>query len=344
MGKTKKSRSRKRSQKLRIALICGEGPATLLHLPGLITMSDTQIVGLTTLPNTRLPKALEEADIPRYENGYTRMIEKTKPDAVYAIISPLNRYDIASTILEMGCNLFINKPPAITTEQIRQLDLLAQKNNAITGVVFYRRYSPIVRQGKILCETKGPVHSAVATFYKNSVGRGPYAKGGIDALTSDAIHAVDTLRYLCGGEVESVASNVRRLGADYCNAHEALVKFSSGAIGTILTNFMCGRRMFTVEIHSPGISCFADLEEGGRIFADGKTEPTKHLAPLTAEHNADYYRSFGIGEINIPKATWHTAVNHHFLDCIRKNKQPETSFSDALKTMELVDAIYRSQI
>jgi hypothetical protein len=62
--------------------------------------------------------------------------------------------------LDMGCNLFINKPPALTSEQIRQLDILAQKNNALTGVVFYRRFSPLVRKGKTSCETKGPVHSA----------------------------------------------------------------------------------------------------------------------------------------------------------------------------------------
>ena len=141
-----------------------------------------------------------------------------------------------------------------------------------------------------------------------------------------------------------MASNVRRLGTTYCNTHEALVKFSSGAVGTILTNFMCGRRMFTVENHSTGISCFGDLEEGGQIYADGNTKPAKQLTPLAKEHDPNYYRSFGISEINIPKSTWHTDVNHHFLNCIRNNKQPETCFADALKTMELVDAIYRSQI
>jgi virulence factor len=344
MAKRKKTRSTRSRKKLRLAFVCGESSAALLHIPGLLTLPNAQITAITALPGTRIPFADRIPGLKVYDGDYVSMIEKEKPDAVYAIISPVNRYDVAATVLDMGYNLFFNKPPALTSEQIRQLDILAQKNNALTGVVFYRRFSPLVRKGKTTCETKGPVHSAVATFYKNSLGKGPYANGGIDALTSDAIHAVDTLRYLCGGEVESVASNVRRLGADYCNTHEALVKFSSGAVGTILTNFMCGRRMFTIEIHSTGISCFADLEEGGRIFADGNTKPTEHLPHLAAEHDPDYYRSFGIGEISIPKSTWHTDVNRHFLDCIRKNKQPETCFSDALKTMELVDAIYRSQI
>ena len=344
MSKTKKTKKTKSRKKLRLAFVCGESSAALLHIPGLLTMPNAQITAITALPGTRIPFADRVPDMKIYEGDYVSMIEKEKPDAVYAIISPVNRYDVAATVLDMGYNLFVNKPPALTSEQIRQLDILAQKNNVLTGVVFYRRFSSLLRKGKAACETKGPVHSAVSTFYKNAVGRGPYSQGAIDALTSDAIHAVDTLRYLCGGEVESVASNVRRLGADYCNTHEALVKFSTGAVGVILTNFMCGRRMFTVEIHSPGISCFGDLEEGGRIYADDLTEPVENLAVLNPKYDPDYYRSFGISELIIPKATWHTDVNHHFHDCIRKNKQPETCFSDALKTMELVDAIYQSQI
>ena len=307
-------------------------------------MPNTNIVALTTLPGARLNADLESLDIKHYENDYVRMIETEKPDAVYAIISPLSRYDVAATVLDMGCNLFVNKPPALTSEQIRQLDILACKRNALTGVVFYRRFSPMLRESVSLCLQKGPIHSAVATFYKNSVGRGPYSRGAIDALTSDAIHAVDTLRYLCGGEVESVASHVRRLGAEYTNAHEALVRFSTGAVGVILTNFMCGRRIFTVEAHSPGISFFGDLEEGGRIFADGQTEPARTFTPLPSDHDTSPYYEFKIPEINIPKTAWHTDVNRHFLDCIRKNRQPETHFGDALKTMELVDAIYRSHI
>ena len=100
--------------------------------------------------------------------------------------------------------------------------------------------------------------------------------------------------------------------------------------------------MFTVEIHAPGISCFGDLETGGRIYADGQVEPVAHIEPLDSSHDVESYRRFGIPEINLPKTGWHREVNRHFIDCIRKNRQPETNFEAALKTMELVDAVYRS--
>ena len=140
---------------------------------------------------------------------------------------------------------------------------------------------------------RGTVHTAHASFYKNWVGGTPYYRGALDMLTCDGIHAVDTLRYLCGGEVESVASDSRRLDADHWNVHLALVRFSSGATGLLLNNFMAGRRMFSVEIHSPGISFFGDPEEGGQLYADNKTEPIDELDPTVLAGSAEDYRAFG---------------------------------------------------
>lgn len=333
----------KQVETLKLAFIDGEGSASLLHLPGLLATPDVTIASIATLPGTRNPIAQRLPDARDYADDFTGMIEKERPDLVYAIISPLRRYEIAAAVLKASCNLIVNKPPAITTEQIRQLDQIARKQGVTTGVVFYRRYSPLVRRAKALCEERGSVHSATATFYKNSIGREAYSQGGIDALTSDAIHSVDTIRYLCGGEVESVASSVRRLHADWTNAHEALVRFSTGAIGTILTNFACGRRMFTIEAHGKGISCFGDLEEGGHVYADGGIDPIEALNVMDG-HDPDYYRGFGIADLIVPKSSWHTEANAHFFECIREGRQPETSFGDATKTMELVDAINQCQI
>jgi predicted dehydrogenase len=330
MAKVSKKKS---SRKVRVAFIGAGGRAISSHYPALMDIPDAEIVAVAELNEQRMNVVTEKFGIKgRYAN-YVEMIEKERPDAVYAIMPPYHLYDIAATVMERGCHLFIEKPPAVTTEQTRQMAILTRKHNVLTGVTFQRRFAPVIRQGKTICEKKGPVHSAVATFYKNAVGQGPYYKGAMDILTCDAIHAVDTLRYLCGGEVESVASDVRRLGAEHCTVHLALVKFSSGATGVLLTNWMTGRRIFSVEIHAPGISCFGDPEEGGKVFADGKLDPVQTLDPFELSGSREAYRAFGPYDIN-----------RHFIDCIQKKKQPETNFDDAVKTMDLVDRIYQGQI
>jgi len=321
------------SQKVRVAFIGAGGRATSSHYPSLRDLPDAEIVAVAELDEKRLNAAADKFGVRGRYRNHIEMIEKEKPDAVYAIMPPHHLFDVAVSIMERGCHLFIEKPPAVTTEQTRQMAICARKHKVLTGVTFQRRFAPVIREGKAICEKKGPVHSAVATFYKNAVGQGPYYKGAIDILTCDAIHAVDTLRYLCGGDVVSVASDVRRLGAEHCTVHLALVKFSSGATGVLLTNWMTGRRIFSVEIHAPGISCFGDPEEGGKIFADGKVEPLQILDPFAMTDSREPYRAFGPYDIN-----------RHFMECIREGKQPETNFDDAVKTMDLVDRIYQGQI
>ena len=333
MAKTKAKRRRASRRTIRVAFIGAGGRAVGSHYPSLRDLPGVSICAIAELDEERMTKAAEQFGVKKLYADYKAMIEAERPDAVYAIMPPHHLFDVAVTVLDMGVHLVIEKPPALTAEQVRQMAILARKKQAIAGVTFQRRYSPVIRAGKTACEERGPVHSAVATFYKNAVGGGPYYRGAIDILRCDAIHAVDTLRYLCGGEVVSVASDVRRLLADHVTAHVALVRFSTGCTGVLLTNWMTGRRFFTVEIHAPGISCFADPEEGGSLYADGMTEALRSLDPAALAGSAEPHRAHGPYD-----------MNRHFLDCIRRGRQPETNFDDALKTMELCDAIYAAQI
>ena len=331
---TKKGGSRRKTGKsLRVAMIGAGGRSLAVHYPSLRDLPGVKMTAVSDLDESRMQDAAVRFDIPGRYTNYVEMIEKEKPDAVYAILPPHHLYDIAATVLDMKRNLIIEKPPGVKSEQARQLAQLAQKKRVVTGVTFQRRYSPLIQRGKRICEKKGPVHSAVATFYKNAVGGGPYYAGAIDILTCDAIHAVDTLRFLCGGEVISIASDVRELLADFHTAHYALIRFSSGATGTLLTNWMTGRRIFSVEIHAPGVSFFGDPEEEGLVYADGDLEPKHRIDPFDLVGSREGYRAFG--EYN---------MNKHFMDCIRAKRQPSSSLADSVKTMELVDVIYAGQI
>ena len=333
MAKAKKAKA-PAQPKLRIAFIGAGNRAVGAHYPSLKEMRDTEICAVCELNEERRERVAKRFRIPSQYSDYRDMVETEKPDVVYAIMPPHHVYDIAANVIEMGCNLIVEKPPALTSEQTRQLAILARKNKVITGVTLQRRFAPVIRTGKEMCEAVGAVHSAEAMFIKyTSPGSAPTYKGAIDQLTVDGIHAVDTLRYLCGGDVESVASDVRRIGADHLTVFLAIVKFSSGATGFLKSGYKMGRRVFAVEAHSEGISFFGDPEEGGRVFTDGNVAPAKILDAHKLSRSQKSYRAYGE----------HT-MNRHFLDCIREGRQPETNLDDAIKTMELVEAIHRSQI
>jgi predicted dehydrogenase len=85
-------------------------------------------------------------------------------------------------------------------------------------------------------------------------------------------------------------------------------------------------------MHAKGISAFVNPNESAVVYSDNKEEgliiTTKEAAK--SDEFAKYYGYYD--------------ENRHFIDCVKEGKQPETSFLDAVKTMELVDAIYHSRI
>ena len=331
--KTNKKKSTRSRKTVKVVMIGAGNRARGAHYPSLRDMKDVKMVGVCDLDEVRMKQVAEEYDIPGQYTNYVEMIEKEKPDVVYAIMPPHHIFDLSVNVMERGVNLVIEKPPSVTSEQARQMALLAKKNKVITGVTFQRRFAPVIRRGKEICEKNGPIHSASSYFYKNEVGGKALYNGAMEKLMCDGIHAVDTLRYLCGGEVEAVASDVRRLDATFRNMHTALVRFSSGATGVVSNCYMMGRRMFTVEVHSAGMSMFGDPEEGGQVYADGKVEPVQELDPWTLAKSQEQHVAFGA-----------YGINRHFIDCIKSGKETETNFEDSAKSMELVDAIFASQI
>ncbi|HPP13507.1 MAG TPA: Gfo/Idh/MocA family oxidoreductase, partial [bacterium] len=258
---------------------------------------------------------------------YHHLLEETDPEAVYILMPPYQLFDIVIDCLERGLHVFIEKPPGITREQTRQMARLAEKKGCLTMTGFQRRFAPLVTRVREELHRRGPLHQCQVNFFKHMLGAPPYYRGAVDILTCDAIHAVDLLRFL-GGEVKKVASSVRSLYADYDNSFNALLIFESGSVGFLSTSWVSGKRIFSVEMHGKGISAFVDPEKQALIYQDNQEEGTLLQATEVA------------GSTGIYKIGGFFAENRHFIDCLKEKQLPLTHFGDAVKTMELVEAIY----
>jgi virulence factor len=122
------------------------------------------------------------------------------------------------------------------------------------------------------------------------------------------------------------------LHAEYDNSFNALLKFENGAAGFLLTNWVVGKRVHTFEMHAKGISAFIDADDKAVIYSDNKPEGQILKAQEVAVGTENYI-SYGF-----------CSENRHFIDCVKQKRMPDTNFADALKTMELVERIYGSQI
>lgn len=315
------------SQKVKVALIGAGGMANSVHYPSLVTFDDVDLVGLCDLVPDKLKATAEKFGIKKTFSDYKKMIEDTGPDAVYVLMPPHHLFDVAVHVLNLGLHLFIEKPPAVTTEQTRQLAYLAEQNGCVTLVGFNRRYIPLMRQCRdMVRDHGGPVIQAMSSFFKWHTA-GPYYNGAIDILRCDAVHAVDTLRFI-GGDVAKVVGEVSNQGLHFGTRFNALVEFESGGAGILMTNWRVGARIHQFEMHSEGASAYVNPNFDGKVYLDGNEKPkriTTHKA-AGSDENRVYYGFEG--------------ENRAFIDAVKTGVQPETYLGDAVKTMELADRIY----
>lgn len=317
--------------KVRVAMVGAGGMANFVHYPSLAEMDDVEMVAICDLDDERLRTTGDKYGIEARFRDYRQMIEKTAPDAVYIVMPPHQLFDLVIHCLSQKLHVFIEKPPGVTSEQTRHMALAAERNGCRTMVGFNRRFIPAARAAKARIEERSAMIQCVATFYKNTIGAPAYYGGAIDILTCDAIHAVDALRWM-GGEVVCAASDIRSLDADYDNAFNALLSLENGGTGILLTNWVVGKRVHTLEMHGMGISAFIDTDSRAVIYKDNEAQ-AEEIWSRDLVGTEDAYKHLGF-----------FAENRHFIDCIKEGRLPETHFSDAVRTMELVDLIYASRM
>ncbi|HET7093180.1 MAG TPA: Gfo/Idh/MocA family oxidoreductase [Thermomicrobiales bacterium] len=298
--------------------------ASRVHYPSLAALPGVEFAGICDLDPERLDQIGDRYGIERRFADYRRMIEAVAPDAVYAIGPPHHMYDIWVWCLRRGLNLFVEKPLGLTLHQARSLAHLAAENGCITQVGFQRRASPLANLLRDACLERGPIRQAVVRFYKNSPD--PFL-GAASHILDDGVHAIDTVRWLCGGELVDIDVVTRRHGTPDVNFVAAQMTFDTGAVGTLLNNWTSGRRIFGIEMHAPGICAEADIEVEGRLFADGDVAGVAYRAGDVAGGD-DFYVRGGF-----------LAKSAEFVAAIRENGLPSSHFGDAVKTMEIAERI-----
>ena len=232
-------------------------------------------------------------------------------------------YDIWTWCLNQGLNLYTEKPMGLSIHQARSLAELAEKNNCITQVSFQRRSCPMVVMLREKCVERGPITHAICTFYKTD---GP-TFGMRDRMMDDGVHAIDTLRWMCGGEVAKIDSIAKPVLYHDINLIMALLHFDNGAVGILQNSWTSGRRVFRVEMHAPNICAEAEHEGKGYLYIDGDYNGIEYDTREVAGSNQNFI--FGGFQ----------AKSRDFINCIESGRQPESNFSDAVKTMEVADKI-----
>ncbi len=287
-------------------------------------------MGACDLDRDRVQATADRWGIEGRYTDYRAMVEAEAPDAVYVVLRPHHLFDASAWLLERGLHVFMEKPPGITAYQTRSLAQIADRNGCLTMVALNRRYSPLLNAARDLVLSRGPMSAVVCAGYVPHGDKPGYYDGAVDILHCHGVHYLDTLRWLAG-DVTQIVSQVRASEREFPTGWFALTRHEGGCSGTVMLNWQTGGgRPYDFELHGRGISVFVGLTGRWRVLVEGE-EDTEALARFDPAPDDDRLGHYGFRE-----------ENRHFVDCLLEGRQPLTNLSDATKSMELADRLYRS--
>jgi predicted dehydrogenase len=245
-----------------------------------------------------------------------------------------------------GLHVLVEKPIDISTERADQLISACARANRKLGIFFQDRVAPDSRRLKRMIDSGGLGDVLLATahvkwyrppdYYGDSRWRGTWELDGGGALMNQAIHTVDLLLWLLG-DVRQVTALTRT------QLHEievedtavAILDFESGALGTFeaSTSAYPGqpRKLFV-----SGSEGTVSLEHDKIVAID------LHSAHETDSKPEATGRNLSESSPVVSDVTGHREIIRDFIEAIELDRPPLCDGFEARRSVELVEAIYRS--
>ncbi len=327
---------------INIAII-GMGKIGKLRAETILKNSNTKLIAAFDVDDTQLN---DFPDIIKC-NNVDDIFKLVELDAV--MICTFNKYAPEYTIkaLESNLHVFCEKPPARTSQEVKEVIEVENNCSLILKYGFNHRYHHSVVEAKKLIKNevfgkllwmRGVYGKAGGNqFSKNWRNNKEESGGGI--LLDQGIHMLDLMRFFAG-DFEEVKSMVK---TNYWNVEVednafAIMQTKNNVLASIHSSATQWRHKFLLEMSfENGYINLEGILSGTRSYGD----ETLSIAKRQFEDD-----TFAMGKPREEKIFFDTDESwklelEEFVDCVLNNKKAYNGNSeDALKVMELVESIY----
>lgn len=198
------------------AAIVGCGGIAKVHAECIQSFVNHTLVAFADIKKDRADSFVREYSGNAYRS-LEDMLEKEQIDVLHICTPHYLHVPMAVYALERGINVFMEKPPVISKEQL--IELRQVHSDKRLGICFQNRYNPSVIQVKKLLASGEPgkingargivTWSRSKEYYTESGWRGSLTTEGGGALINQSIHTLDLMAYLLGTpiSVEATMSN-----------------------------------------------------------------------------------------------------------------------------------------
>jgi predicted dehydrogenase/threonine dehydrogenase-like Zn-dependent dehydrogenase len=218
---------------VRLGFVGAGSYATTMLLPHLAKNPDATLVTVATTRSLSAVNAQRKFGFEAVTTDADRVLDDPSLDAVFVVTRHHSHADFVCTALERGKAVFVEKPLALTTEQLdRVAETVARTGNDRLMVGFNRRFAPLFTD---LQRRFGPHEGPVSARYLVNAGlldaSSWYLNEELEGsrFLGEGGHFIDTLSAWVGHRPVQVRADQTPDGADL----HVTLRFADGSLGTI---------------------------------------------------------------------------------------------------------------
>ncbi len=330
---------------IRTALI-GSGNIVNSHLAATQAVGDrVQLVAAVDIDEARVRAICAENNIPHWYTNAQQMLETEKPDLVHIITPPATHKALIIAALEAGAWVFCEKPLVGSLADFDEITRAEERTGRYCSTVFQWRFGSAGKHVKRLIEQQAlgrPLVGVCNTLwyrpqkYYDVTWRGKWATEFGGPTVGLGIHLMDLFLWLYGDwqEVCAMIGTLDR-SIEFEDVSMALVRFASGALGSIVNSALSPRQESTLRLDFQRATVEVNTlyrydNENWRFSLPDNVEDAAAVASWEAlTDNIRSNHDVQLGEI---------------LDSLARGERPPVSGAEARRILEFITSLYKSAI
>lgn len=323
--------------------IVGCGRIAPFHAGGIKSAPSARLVAVCDIIEQKAKDFARENGVDKWYTDADTMFENEDIDVCCVCVPSGLHHTIAIKAAEHGINVLSEKPLDVNRENMLAMIKACEENNVKLGAIFQRRtYQAAVETKKAIDNGsfgKITIGSAYLRFYRDQeyydsdAWRGTWALDGGGALMNQGVHGVDMIAWLMGG-VKSVKADCQRFlwNTEVEDTAVVTLKYNNGAIGVI----EC-----TTSVY-PGLETVFSIggQNGAILFGDNMIYQWKFKD--NTPRLPEIKDAFAGTNCSYDDCAPHSIQIEDMARAVIENRQPMLTGREAMKTVNIILAIYES--
>ncbi len=291
--------------------------------------SDTKGVDLVAVADTgkdKHPELKEKYKINTYED-YKKMIAEENLDIVSIAVPTSLHHKVAMDVMKRGIHVLLEKPISLSLEEADEIIKCSRENKVKLMIGHIERFNPAVLELKRRIDA-----GELGKVYKvdvNRVGPIPLRIKDSGVTTDLAVHDIDVMRFLTDSEPERIYAEVeQRIHSKKEDLLAGVIRFRNKTICYLNVNWLTPTRIRKLYITGERGMFVIDYIDQKLFFYENASHADRN-------NSGEAIKEGNMTRFRIDKKEPLRNEIEHFIECVKKDKEPLVSGEDGKKAVEI---------